>query len=275
MRLSNIATRILFAWVVLAVIQIIAGMLIPMKAPQGGDLFVWVLLTNLLIVAVLAVAALRSGWQGWRLGAALFVIPFGIAFLNMIEGVVFLTHSGLDWTMLLVYTFAVYAVAAPVWALILRGKNDAIRQPTHESLWGRLGRFAVADVTYLILYFSAGLIIFPLVREFYATQTLPPAGEIISLQLLLRGPVFTGICLLLMRMLNLKGRAAGALALGAAFTILSGVAPLLIPNAVFPDSVRWVHFCEVTSSNFVFGAVVAWLWSRPHVAPQPVAAHAV
>jgi len=44
---------------------------------------------------------------------------------------------------------------------------------------------------------------------------------------------------------------------------------------ILPDSVRWAHFCEVTSANFVFGAVVAWLWSRPRVALMPVAAHAV
>jgi len=272
-RLSNLAPRILYAWVVLAVIQIIAGMLIPLKAPQGGNVFAWLLLTNLLVIAVLAFASVRSGWHGWRLGAALFVIPFGIALLNMIEGAVFLTHSGLDWTMLLVYTLVVYAVAAPAWALILRGKSEAPFPVVSTPPLGWFWRFAVADVTYLILYFSAGLIIFPLVRDFYATQTLPSAGKIISLQLLLRGPVFTGICLLLMRMLNLRG-VPGALALGAAFTVLSGVAPLLIPNPVFPDSVRWAHFCEVTSSNFIFGAVVAWLWNRPRVAAQPVIARA-
>src|ERR1700730_16747097 len=50
------------------------------------------------------------------------------------------------------------------------------------------------------------------------------------------------------------------------FTFLSGVAPLLMPNPFFPDSVRWVHFCEVTSENFVFGVIVAWLWGKPTLA---------
>jgi hypothetical protein len=36
-----------------------------------------------------------------------------------------------------------------------------------------------------------------------------------------------------------------------------------MPNPYFPDSVRWVHFFEVTSSNFVFGAIVGWLWGQP------------
>jgi len=94
-------------------------------------------------------------------------------------------------------------------------------------------------------------------------------GTIVALQLLIRGPVFVLLCLALMRMLNLS-RVSGALAVGIVFTLLSGVAPLLMPNPVFPDSVRWVHFCEVTSENFLFGAIVAWLWG-----PQKLAAPAL
>ena len=57
-------------------------------------------------------------------------------------------------------------------------------------------------------------------------------------------------------------RWSGALAVGLAFTLVSGVATLIIPNPFFPDSVRWVHFGEVTSSNFVFGVVVGWVWGH-------------
>jgi len=75
------------------------------------------------------------------------------------------------------------------------------------------------------------------------------------------------------RMLGLP-RMTGALMVGAMFTLLSGVAPLLMPNPAFPDSVRWVHFCEVTSENFVFGAIVAWLWGKPALLRSPALAHA-
>jgi hypothetical protein len=47
-----------------------------------------------------------------------------------------------------------------------------------------------------------------------------------------------------------------------------------MPNPVFPDSVRWVHFCEVTSSNFAFGAIVAWLWGQPKLVQSPALAQA-
>jgi hypothetical protein len=36
-----------------------------------------------------------------------------------------------------------------------------------------------------------------------------------------------------------------------------------------------MHFYEVTSSNFVFGALVAWLWGQPRVAPAQALHEAV
>jgi hypothetical protein len=129
----------------------------------------------------------------------------------------------------------------------------------------------VSDFAYLFLYFGTGMIIFPFVKNFYATQHLPSAVSIAALQLLVRGPVFVLVCLSLTRMLGLP-RLQGALAVGLMFTLLSGVAPLLMPNPFFPDSVRWVHFCEVVSENFVFGAIVAWLWGRPEPKPARIGA---
>jgi len=98
-------------------------------------------------------------------------------------------------------------------------------------------------------------------------------STIFALQLLVRGPVFILLCLLMVRMLDMP-RLSGALTVGLLFTLLSGVAPLLMPNPYFPDSVRWMHFMEVTSSNFVFGAIVGWLWGRPRLVQSNVLAHA-
>jgi hypothetical protein len=84
-----------------------------------------------------------------------------------------------------------------------------------------------------------------------------------ALQLFVRGPAYVVICLLLVRMLGLSGR-MGALAVGLAFATVNGIA-LLIPNGAFPDYVRLAHFYEVTSSNFLFGAFVAWVWREPQL----------
>ena len=95
--------------------------------------------------------------------------------------------------------------------------------------------------------------------------------KIVAMQLLVRGPIFIVLCLALMRMLGLP-RLSGALAVGVVFALLSGVTPLLMPNPFFADSVRWAHMCEVTSANFVFGAIVAWLWGQPKLAHAQSAA---
>jgi hypothetical protein len=114
---------------------------------------------------------------------------------------------------------------------------------------------------YIVLYYTAGLIIFPFVRDFYMRIGVPTVRVIVPLQLLFRGPLFVLLCLLLLRMFRLP-RWSGAFAVGLSFTLVSGVAALIIPNPFFPDAVRWAHFCEVTSSNFVFGCLVGLVWGK-------------
>jgi len=112
------------------------------------------------------------------------------------------------------------------------------------------------------------------VKSFYASQTLPSPATIVGLQLLVRGPLFILLCLLLTRMLGMP-RLRGAVVVGILFTVLTGIAPLLTPNPYFPDSVRRVHFSEVVSENFIFGAIVAWLWGQPKLVHSPALAQAV
>ena len=126
----------------------------------------------------------------------------------------------------------------------------------------------LCDLLYVFLYFAVGAMIFPYVKDFYATQRLPSNGAIAALQFFVRGPLFILLALAITRMLGLPRR-SGALAVGLVFTLLTGVAILLVPNPVFPDTVRWAHFCEVSSEQFVFGAVVAWLWGPQTMAHTP------
>jgi len=233
------------------------------------------MLSDAVIVLALAVAALRSDWRDWRLGLALFAIPGAIATVNMIEGVLFLPNAHMDWRRLIALTLASYAIAAVLWLLIFRTAPvpHALVEAAlpHRSVSQTVGRAVLCSACYVFLYFLAGMIIFPYVRDFYATQQIPSPGQIVSLQFFVRGPVFILVCLTLLRMFRLP-HFSGALAVGLAFTVLSGVAPLIMPNPIFPDSVRWVHFGEVTSSNLVFGFVVGWVWG--HVRAEPRLAHA-
>lgn len=265
MKLLNAILRALLVFIAVCIIQMIVGMLVPMTPIAVPHILQWMFLTNAVVVATLAAVAVRTEWRGWRLGTALAAIPLTIESVNLLEGAFFLTNSHLEWGKIFLHTLISAALTVPVWMLLF-GRRD--RAPEHyhpiqaKSRGERAWKLAVSDLTYLVLYFGAGMIIFPYVKDFYATQQLPSMGTIVGLQLLIRGPVFVLLCLALARMLGLP-RLSGALAVGAVFTLLSGVAPLLMPNSYFPDSVRWVHFAEVTSENFVFGAIVAWLWGQP------------
>ena len=261
----RIVSRLILAWVALFAAQMVAGMVIHVTAPPIAGVMPWLMLSNAIIVLALGAAALRSDWRDWKLAGAMFAIPAAITTVNMIEGVFFLTNSHIDWRGVITLTLVGYAIATLLWWLIFRGaqvvSGSAESPIPHRSFGQTLNRVVLCLVCYVFLYYLAGFIIFPYVREFYATQRIPGVGEIVAMQFLLRGPVFLMVCLLLLRMFRLP-HLAGALAVGLAFTVLSGVAPLIVPNPFFPDAVRWVHFGEVTSSNFVFGCIVGWVWGR-------------
>jgi hypothetical protein len=267
-KFTNAIWRALVVFFAFCFIQAVAGMLLlsAVKAPASPHAMQWMLLSNSLVVATLAFVAFRSDLRGWRLGAAMAGVPLAIGCVNAIEGVFFLTNSPIPWSRLFAFLILSAALILPVWALLFGRRTDApiasYHPITSKTRGERIWKFAVSDVAYSFLYLTAGMIVFPYVKDFYATQHLPPMTAILAMQLLVRGPIFILLCLALVRMLSLP-RFAGALAVGLVFTIISGVAPLLTPSVVFPDAVRWAHFCEVTSSNFVFGAIVGWLWGQP------------
>jgi len=284
-KFSNVLMRVLAVLLVVFFVQLIAGMLanllIPTKVVFAADfmrhILYWMFLTNAVTIATLSVVAVRTEWRGWKLGAIIAAIPATIGVLNGIEGVIFLKNSHIEWPRIFLATLMGAAFSVPVWMLFFGKRADRPAEHFHpiasKSRGERAWKFVVCDVSYLALYLIAGTIIYPYIKGFYATQTLPSMPTLFSLQLLVRGPAFVALCLLLVRMLGMP-RISGALAVGALFALLSGVAPLLMPNPYFPDSVRWMHFFEVTGSNFVFGAIVGWLWGQPEIAPTGISPQA-
>jgi len=265
-KLSNAILRAVVVFLAFCFIQAVAGMLFlsGIKIPASPHAREWMLLSNSLVVAALAFVAFRSDLRGWRLGAAMAGVPLAIGCVNAIEGVFFL-NSLMPWSRLFAFLILSAVLVLPVWAFLFGKRPDVPQDHFHpmgsKSIIEKLWKFAISDLAYSFLYLTAGFIVFPYVKDFYATQHLPLMTSILAMQLLVRGPIFVLVCLALVRMLGLP-RFAGALAVGLVFTIISGVAPLLTPNPIFPDAVRWAHFCEVSSSNFVFGAIVGWLWGQ-------------
>jgi hypothetical protein len=265
MNTAIIIIRLVLAWMALVAAQMLAGMLVPVHTPVVPNLLPWWLAADAAIVLAIGSAALRSDWRGWKLAAALFAVPGVVATANMVEGVIFLQELHVDWRGITAQALIGYAIAAILWMLIFRGPvAEAPGGPwafPERTLGQKILRFLACDFSYVFLYYLAGMIVFPFVREFYMRFGVPPVRVIVPLQLLFRGPLFVLLCLLLLRMFRLP-RWSGALAVGLSFTLVSAVAALIIPNPYFPDSIRWAHFCEVTTSNFVFGCVVGWVWGK-------------
>jgi hypothetical protein len=266
MKASALAVRIMLTWISFFAIQVVLGILIPTPAPLPHNVTPWLLLSNLLVATALCFLATRSDWQGLRLALTVSGISVVVTLTNYLEGIIFLRSSGIiDWRKEIVRTCLLNALAIPVWLLMFRKPatpRSNYRPFTAKPMAERAWRFALADLAYPVLYYVAGMIIFPYVRDFYTTQTIPPVGIVLAVQLLVRGPIYVGVCLLMTRMLGLS-RFAGAMAVGLVFSALNGIAPLIVPSGVLPDAVRWAHFYEVAVSNFVFGAFVAWLWGKP------------
>lgn len=272
MKTRELATKVLVTWVYLVAVQTMLGMLITSPTPVPENAGPWFLLSNFLIALVLCLLAMRSDWGGARLAVAVSSIPAIIMLTNYLEGIVFLTGVTIDWPKEVLRTCMVSVLTMPLWPLLFRKRGVAqhnFRPLAGRTVKERIWRLVLADLAYPVLYFLAGTLVFPFVRDFYATQTIPAVGLVFTLQLLVRGPIFLGVCLLMTRMWGLA-RLPGAAAVGAAFATLSGIAPLLIPSGVFPEPVRWAHFIEVTTSNFIFGLLVAWLWGPANRVRQMV-----
>jgi hypothetical protein len=122
------------------------------------------------------------------------------------------------------------------------------------------GRLIAIVAAYVVIYFGAGLAVFPYVADFYDERTLPAHTTMLPMALL-RGSVFAGLALAIARRVR-ASRGGAAVALGITFSLIGGVAPLLPENPFMPDAVRYAHMVEVAVSNLFFGAFAGWLLRR-------------
>ncbi|MDQ2840482.1 MAG: hypothetical protein M3Y72_05475 [Acidobacteriota bacterium] len=110
---------------------------------------------------------------------------------------------------------------------------------------------------YFVLYFVAGIAVHPFIKSFYSDQWLPSLGELCAIQFF-RGLLYIAIALPFIRRMTGRRLHAG-LVLGLCFSVLGGIAPLLLPNPYMPVPIQIAHSIEVGISNFIYGLVVAYL----------------
>ncbi len=226
--------------------------------------FSWLVpLSHGLTVGILYAVAVASGTRGWSLFGLLAVLYGGVGVINIqLENLVFTIMSPTD-VMSGVATGLVAAIgiaAALAWG---RMHDEPIPHgPANPALArGVWWKAPLLGGIYVALFLTAGSLIFPFVRHFYAEShliTVPTFGVLVLIEFV-RGLIHAGASLpFLIRMAGRRTQAA--LLAGFALSILGGIAALLMPvDDVLPMDVRRVHMVEIFGSNFVFGVLTAFL----------------
>jgi hypothetical protein len=244
--------------IVLTFLQGLVGAFLLRDAPPVPQALSWALASNALVALLITYLALRCGGSGLGRAGLLFVVLFGIPADYLAEA--FFFDIGLSRPMLLRLYLDNLLVAAAVAAFVAWSVRNApapaaadpSRPPRASAL-----RLAIAALSYVVAYFTAGLAAYPYLADFYAGRVMPSVGQVALIQVF-RGLAYAGIGFAIVRGLA-ASRLEKSLAVGLTLSIVGGVAPLMVPNAYLPTPVRLVHLVEVGVSNFLFGAFVGWL----------------
>ena len=207
----------------------------------------------LLNLAVLNLAAWLSEGRRWPLFLALLAFGLGVGMVNsLIEAVAFAVMTPRDALAAVGGSVVIFALLAAA-AVLLSGRgfrgSSATARPEITP-----ARLALVVLAYELLYFGAGMLVYPYVADFYATRRLPPVGLLAGLA------AFRALLFVIWTwpLLRLAPRHAPWL-VGLGFAIIAGIAPLLPDNPYMPADIRFYHAIETGISNFLFGWILAWL----------------
>ena len=254
--------RLLTLWLVLALGQVLGGLLFlratPVLAQDGplgsGQALLVASLADAVILVLIAGSMRARGWTlGLVLAGVLLLVQTG---QSLIEAAVFSRDVALSAALMFgVAATAVLrdGIAAATIALLWRGRA----QGASARLTGLVWKLPLIAILYVICYFTAGALIAwpsPAVRTYYAHVGEIDSGILWAVQVG-RGLLWAGLAVLLIRGLAAPAWRS-ALLTGLAFSGFM-TPQLLYPNPVMPWAVRSMHMIEVGTSNFVFGALAA------------------
>jgi hypothetical protein len=231
-----------------------------------------------LTVGIVYAVAMASGTRGWPLFRLLFQLYAGVNVLNIqIENLVFGTMppGEIARTTATGLLAAAGVSAALAWASTRDrwGKSSNALRLVTGNLWWKL---PALGMLYIVLFLTAGSLILPYIREFYARNTVivMPSFGVLLLTEFIRGLVHVVSLWPFLRTMSGR-RAQAALLAGLALPILGGISSLLLPiDDILPLEIRRVHIAEIFGSNFLFGVVTACLLVPRTPAVAPVVASA-
>lgn len=242
---------------------------------EAGATLLALFIVSLITAAVWTYVIRRSRWSGWKLVITVFIVFYGVfTVMSQIETAYFVTRlpPGMLQRLFLA-GLIIAAVFAPLAVLILgraraHGNAEVVRLNMPVSTW--IAKLSLIVIAYIVLYFTFGYFIAwrnPSVREYYGGGELvgfiPHITNVIRNEPMLfvlqavRALLWAALAVPVIKMT--KGPWWHA---GLAVALLFGVfmtAPLLLPNTLMPTEVRMAHLLETSTSNFLFGWLVALL----------------
>ncbi len=250
-----------------------AGDIDPMAAFGGTILMI------MMYTVALCYPIINSRRRGWRLVIAIAAAYYVLAvFLPQLDVIVFLNIfvDIIDVTLVpkILIQGAIVAVLFSPIAVFVLGKfrrnneiEDTLGNSTISSKKEWALKLAAIALSYIVLYVVAGsLIAFqnPALPEYYGNiiQKMSEVGLLMLLFQGIRALIFAGAVYPIINFMKGPWWKVG-LAVSMLFAFLMAGA-MLIPNAFMPDSVRFSHFLELFTENFIFGWIVVWLLHRPH-----------
>lgn len=277
---------------------LLPGMAETTSPEEAGVAMLGVLVMTLVNILILSLIARLSRWRGLALVAGLTFAYYGVhTFVGQIEALAFLTSLGELLgsgaapviEMPLNFIRAMFLIGLPLaligvpLTVLFFGRDK--QSPEGIRLAPRMGagqwawKLGTVVLVYWLLYFGFGYYVAwssEAVRAFYqgtAPGSFPAAlwQNLVNTPLIypwqaLRALLWVAFTLPVIRMVRDQGW-KGALAL-ALFVALPMNLGHLVPNPFMPDAVRLAHFVETTTSNFLFGLFLFWLFHRAH--PSPV-----
>jgi len=234
----------------------------------------WALLAGSLLALVMLPVALYGPWRGRTLFALIWWTVFYVGTLStQIESYVF-TELPLSTLRTAVLEDFVSALVLAGLMVSLLGKGAPLKESPKvpQTRWLSFSwawRLLLCAVVYLFLYLVVGGITYEMfTKPFYQDPSLPlKSGENIDLfstlmpLQLVRGGLLAVAVFPLVRGLQVRRRTR-AIILGLILWIVGGLAPLLLPNAYLPSTLRLYHAVEIFFQNFPFGVAIVRLLGK-------------
>jgi hypothetical protein len=226
-------------------------------------------LGSFVLAAPLYYPVSRSKLTGLSLFGVVFFAIFGLTtVLTLVEAAFFLNMTTAELATEFVRT-TLLSVALAGLAVTLYPRADfdppapadRANPPTVGS-WAR--RWTGVAFLYVLLYFTAGILILPIIRTWYESLgTLEPNPVQLLLLQIARGAFFVACVVPLLRSMTVSRRQA-SLSMAFMIPLVHAIAGLIPPNPFMPDHVRFAHMIEIGWSNFVLGLVIGFLFWKPY-----------